>query len=127
MADLELPKGPHPELAVPACWVIRFEALREVSWKKTDRLGRLQSKGNKGRHKNRQSLFIPHSLALQRPGWWSAGSMFTPTCRLSIYTSFQCEGTERFPGMDPMAGSENGNVKRVWSTLSRTSPLSRKD
>ena len=53
--------------------------------------------------------------------------MFTPTCHLSIYTSFQREGTERFPGMDPMAGSENGDVKRVWSFLSRTSPLSRKD
>lgn len=61
MADLELPKGPHSELAVPARWVIRFKALREVSWKRTDRLGTLQSKENKGSTKTGKvfSFLIP--------------------------------------------------------------------
>ena len=114
---MELPKGPHPVLAVPARWVVRFRALRDVSWKRTDWLGRPQSKGNKGKHKSRRGLFSPHSLALQRPGWWSAGSAFTPTCRLSISTSCRGKGTACLPGMDPVAGSEKGNGKRVWSFL----------
>ena len=76
-ALLLIPKGPHPVLAVPARWVVRFRALRDVSWKRTDWLGRPQSKGNKGKHKSRRGLFSPHSLALQRPGWWSGVRVHT--------------------------------------------------
>lgn len=45
MADAGSTQGSSPSLAVPTLWVIRFRALRDLSWKRTDRLGSPKSNG----------------------------------------------------------------------------------